>query len=192
MTVPDLVLDALIEAIGGAPAGLGGARLVCIDGPAGSGKTTLAAQLGRMLPAQVIHMDDLYPGWSGLVDGANRLREWILDPLARGAQGRYRRYDWLLGTYAERHTVPLADFLVVEGCNSGALTTEPFNPFLIWVEADDATRLARGLARDGTELADKWAAWMVEERKLYAANNTPERAQVQLDGTGQVLRGLEV
>lgn len=187
MTVSDTVLTDLVAAIEAAPAGLGGSRLVCIDGPAGSGKTTLAAQLAWALTARVIHMDDLYPGWSGMAEGASLLREWILDPLARGVPGRYRRYDWPLGVYAERHTVPLADFLVVEGCNSAALTVDDFTPFIIWVEADDDVRLARGLDRDGSDAAEQWARWMVTERELYAANRTPERAHIRLDGLGHVV-----
>ena len=41
MTVPADVLDLILEVVAEAPAGLGGMRLVCVDGPAGSGKTTL-------------------------------------------------------------------------------------------------------------------------------------------------------
>ena len=41
--------------------------LLAIDGPAGSGKTTLAAKLQseyqQSSTVQVIHMDDLYKGW---------------------------------------------------------------------------------------------------------------------------------
>ena len=187
MTVSDAVLTELVSAIEAAPAGLGGCRLVCVDGPAGSGKTTLAAQLAWSLNSQVIHMDDLYPGWTGMEHGAGLLREWILDPLANGVPGRYQRYDWPLGTYAERHTVPLADFLVVEGCNSAALSVDDFAPFIIWVEADDDVRLARGLDRDGADAVEQWKRWMVTERELFAANRTRERAHVRIDGVGRVV-----
>lgn len=187
MTVSDPVLTDLVSAIEAAPAGLGGCRLVCVDGPAGSGKTTLAAQLAWSLNCQVVHMDDLYPGWTGMAEGASLLREWVLDPLAHGVPGRYQRYDWPLGTYAERHTVPLADFLVVEGCNSAALSVDDYSPFIIWVEADDDVRLARGLDRDGADAAEQWAGWMATERELYAANRTRDRAHVRIDGVGRVV-----
>lgn len=186
MTVPADVLDLILEVVAEAPAGLGGMRLICVDGPAGSGKTTLADQLGRALPAQVIHMDDLYPGWTGLAEGAQKLHEWVLEPLAHGVPGRYRRYDWPLGLYAERHTVPLADTLVVEGCNSAALTTAPYSPVIIWVEAEDDVRLERGMLRDGDGARDQWTTWMVEERRLYAEHRTAERSHVRLDGSGNI------
>ena len=37
------------------PATLGAGRLVCVDGPAGSGKTTLGAALAERTGAQLIH-----------------------------------------------------------------------------------------------------------------------------------------
>ncbi|MBJ7451459.1 MAG: uridine kinase, partial [Blastococcus sp.] len=45
---------------------LGGTRLVCVDGPAGSGKTTFAGRLAAALgdDAELVHMDDLYAGWT--------------------------------------------------------------------------------------------------------------------------------
>ena len=48
------------------PATLGTGRLVCVDGPAGSGKTTLGAELAERTGAQLVHGDDLMEGWRGL------------------------------------------------------------------------------------------------------------------------------
>lgn len=191
MPVPHDVVTRLAAAIEAAPAGLAAMRLVCVDGPAGSGKTTLAAALAPLLGAQIIHMDDLYEGWSGLEQGPERLLEWVLAPLAAGTPGRYRRYDWGLGRYVERHTVPLADFLVVEGVGAASLLTEPFAPFVVWVEAPEDVRLARGIARDGAALEGEWRRWMVAEAEHHRANGTRERADVVLDGEGNVVLGPE-
>ncbi|MEK8229278.1 hypothetical protein NKG05_30305 [Oerskovia sp. M15] len=51
-------------------------------------------------------MDDLYEGWAGLTAGVGRLAEQVLEPLAGGRAGRYQRYDWTLGAFAEWHDVP--------------------------------------------------------------------------------------
>ncbi len=160
--------------------------LVCVDGPAGSGKTTLAAQIARELHAQTIHMDDLYEGWEGVAQGAHNLNEWILEPLAAGRDGEYQRYDWHLGEFAERHLVPRAPWLVVEGCASATRLVDKHDPFIIWVEADDETRLDRGLERDGEHLRDHWLTFMDTEARIYAENATRDRAHVHLDGFGQI------
>jgi uridine kinase len=172
----------------------GSTFLVVVDGPAGSGKTTLAAQLAPRLGdgsggnAQIVHMDDLYEGWEAGPDGgAARLDEWVLRPLAGHRAGRYRRFDWAAGTYAEWHQVPPAAFVVVEGCGSGARTIQEHPHLLLWVEADDEVRLRRGLARDGEAQRDHWVAWMAQEASHYAREGTRERADVRIDGYGQVL-----
>ena len=90
-----------------------------------------------------------------------------------------------MGAFAERHTVPLADFLIVEGCGAGSRMTGAFDPFIIWVEADDDVRLARGLARDGEHAAPHWHQFMADEKALYARNDTAARADVRLDGVGE-------
>ncbi|ACZ30365.1 putative uridine kinase [Xylanimonas cellulosilytica DSM 15894] len=170
-----------------------GTFLVVVDGPAGSGKTTLAAQLAPRLGdgdgghAQVVHQDDLYEGWEAGPDGgAARLAEWVLAPLAQHRPGRYRRYDWTSGRYAEWHTVAPAEFVVVEGCGSGARAVDAHPRLLIWVEADDDERLRRGLARDGAAERDHWLRWMDDEATHYEREGTSERADVRLDGFGRV------
>src|SRR5205085_5813827 len=53
---------ALADRLLAEPPLLGATRLVCVDGPAGSGKTTFADRLTEALggAAALVHMDDLY------------------------------------------------------------------------------------------------------------------------------------
>ncbi|WP_328530946.1 4-amino-4-deoxy-L-arabinose transferase [Nocardioides sp. NBC_00368] len=159
------------------PATLGPGRLVCVDGPAGSGKTTLATALAEMTEAPVIHMDDLYAGWDGLGDGIAQL-ETILLPLVEGAPGSYRRYDWHRGGFAETVMVPPCPLLVVEGVGSGAAAYDSFCTALAWVDAPVELRRSRGIARDGDTFAPHWDAWAGAEAEHFAENLTAARADV--------------
>ncbi len=182
------VLAAVSAHLRSAPARLGPTRLILIDGPAGSCKTTLAGTLSAALgDAQVLHMDDLYPGWSGLTAGVGRLLDEVLRPLADHRPAEYHRYDWHTGSLAEPHPVPAADHLIVEGCGAGSRLPSTWASLLIWVETDDAERLARGLARDGDDARPHWLRWMAEERALYAAEDTRARADLRLDGHGRLV-----
>ncbi|QTE31381.1 uridine kinase [Pengzhenrongella sicca] len=167
---------------------LGPVRLVCIDGPAGSGKTTFAALLGAELGAQVVHVDDLLAGWGDLEGVWPRLRDGLLAPLGAGLTGRYRRYDWVAQEFAEVHEVPVAEVLVLEGCGSARRGVDPCAVLKVWVEAPPAERLARGIARDGEAMRAHWLAWAQDEAAHFAAEGTRERADVIVDsGVGAAL-----
>ena len=171
-----------------APARLAGGRLVCIDGPAGSGKTTLAAVVaglaaGRVDSVTVLHMDDLYQGWDGLGDVAARIRDGLLGPLASGGPGRYRRWDWVAGAWAEEHLVGPCALLVLEGVGSGSRELRRYLSTLVWVEAPQAERLSRGLARDGEAMRGHWQRWLASEAAHFARHGTREAADLVVDGS---------
>lgn len=170
------------EAAGRRPT-LADGRLVCVDGPAGSGKTTLASALAEVLGgAPVVHMDDLYPGW----DGLGRVDALVLDllrPLAEGRAGRYRRYDWTRGEYAEQHVVPAGPWVVLEGVGAGGSAWATWTTLLVWVEVPAPLRLDRGMQRDGEEVRERWVQWMADEEALFDRDGTRARADVDVDGT---------
>ncbi len=185
--MPDAVADpvpGLVARVRSAAPRLGRTRLVCVDGPAGSGKTTLAGRLATALGpgTAVVHMDDLYAGWTQTGAFA-RLAAGLLRPLAEGRPGSYRRYDWTAGRFAGVPTpVQVPEVLVVEGCGSCPRAVDPWAVLRVWVEAPQALRLARGLARDGAALEGYWLHWQVTEAAAFAAEGTRDRADVLVDG----------
>lgn len=180
---PPEVARVVVDLAASRPPTLGAGRLVCIDGPAGSGKTTLAAAVAGLTGAQVVHMDDLMDGWGGLVSTGPQLSS-ILGPLAEGRPGSYQHYDWHAGRFDRVVDVQVADWLVIEGVGSGNPAVDDLVTVLVWVEAADDLRLARGLDRDGTDMEEHWRRFMSEEVDLFAAHRTRERADVIADGTG--------
>jgi chloramphenicol 3-O-phosphotransferase len=180
--VPDELARALGDRVRAAAPRLGRTRLVCVDGPAGSGKTTLADALGVELDAQVVHLDDLYQGWGGLPSMLPRLRHWVLDPLVAGRPGRYRRWDWDADAWAEWHDVPVADALVVEGVGAAQAGVRELAVLTAWVEAPWELRLRRGVARDGGGMRPEWERWQAAEAAHFAADGTAAAADVVIDG----------
>ena len=167
---------------------LSGSRLVCVDGPAGSGKTTFAAELSDSAGSAgctvaVVHLDDLYEGWSGLeAEYADRLESrvlrQILVPLAAGEPARWQRYDWSAGQFDGWFDLHPPDLLVLEGCGSGARPYAAYITVLVWLEADRDTRIARGLERDGPDVLPYWMAWLETEAAYFARHDTRQRADL--------------
>lgn len=183
---------AIVDWALAAPARLGRVRLVCVDGPAGSGKSTAAAALARAGRAraahvEVVHLDDLYDGWTGLEGSLwPRLAAQVLEPLRRGRPGRFQRYDWPTGAFDDWVDVPVPDLLVLEGCGSARRAADGWATLRVWVEAPAALRLERGLARDGEAARAHWERWMLDEAAHFVRERTRERADVRLDAHGRL------
>lgn len=184
MTSPGTAAADVARLVSGRPPTLGTGRMVCVDGPAGSGKTTLAAALARREPESVVvHMDDLFEGWGGLPRVDAQLAA-LLAPLAEGRPGHYRRWDWHADDWAERVEVAPTPLLVLEGVGSGSLVTAPYATALVWVEAPYDLRMRRGLERDGDAFAPHWEAWAGAEAEHFARHRTRERADLVVDAAG--------
>ena len=184
-------LTELAARVLAAPARLGSVRLVCVDGPAGSGKTTFAGRLTDALGdgAGLVHIEDLYAGWS-LTGAVARLSAGVLRPLAEGRPGAYSRYDWATGRFGDEPVgVPVPRVLVVEGCGSSPRALDRWTTLRIWVEAPAPLRLARGLARDGADLTAHWRRWQESEARHFAAEDTRARADVRVDGAAATVSG---
>ena len=156
---------------------LGAGRLICIDGLAGAGKTTLAAALADLTGAPVIHTDDLLEGWRGL-PGLGATIDGLLRPLAAGRPSAWRRWDWYADGWAELNPISPAPLLIIDGVGSGAAAYDDLITTLVWIEADRALRLDRGLARDGEHLRAQWLQWLDDEATVHARERTRERADL--------------
>jgi len=165
---------------------LGATRLILIDGPAGSGKTTLGGRLGAALGAQVLHADDIYQGWTGLTSMWPVLGSRILEPLAHGQAASFARWDWAASARGERIDVPVAPWLVIEGVGVAQHSARPFASLILYVEAPFSERLRRGIARDGEAMRDDWRRWQVAEAAHHQAELTRENSHVIIDGAAPV------
>lgn len=171
----------MLALVRGGPATLGPGRLLCIDGPAGSGKTTLADDVATLAPdAVVVHTDDLLQGWRGLPVLADTVRD-VLVPLAEGRTGTWTRWDWHASAWAERHRLSPGGLLVLEGVGAWSPGIARWVGALAWVEAAYDVRMARGLARDGDDFAPYWEQWAADEAELFARDRTRDHADLVIE-----------
>lgn len=183
----------ILEQVLSRPPTLDHGRLVCLDGPAGSGKSTLAAHLRRAarsagLSVSLVHLDNLYAGWDGL-DSVGSAVHRLLLPLADGSPGRYRRYDWTSGAFAEERTVHPCDLLVVEGVGAGHPAYDDLVTLLVWAWAPGPLRLERSVSRDGEASRANLVRWQASEDALHARERTRERADLVYDGVSGGVTG---
>ena len=175
---PSAVAHTVADHVLAAPPTLGPGRLVCLDGPTGSGKTTLAEALAQVVPGcVVVHTDDLLHGWGGL-PGLSASVEALVTPLADGEPGRWTRWDWHAGDWAETRVVEPGGLLVLEGVGCWSPAIAELVGLLVWLEADDDLRLARGVARDGESMREHLLQWRVDEEALHSAHGTRGRADL--------------
>ena len=186
-----LPLPELARVCLAAPDRCGGTRVIGIDGRSGSGKTELAGRLATLLPgpdgsapAQIVHLDDIYPGWDGLAATPPLVVDWLLEPLAGGRPAGVHRYDWDAGAWARWHPVGPGGVLLLEGVGSGARVCARYLSLLVWLEAPEAVRQPRAIARDGESFAREWDRWARQEERYLADDGTPDRADLRLDASG--------
>lgn len=154
--------------------------VVVIDGRSGSGKTTLARALAARLPgAQLVELDDVYPGWHGLAAASEAVATSIL----RAQDPGYRRWDWTASKPADwRSLEPLAP-LVVEG--AGALTpvSAGLATLRVWLDLDDGLRKHRALTRDADGDYDRWwDIWAAQEEDHLRRHEPRSLADIVLTG----------
>jgi hypothetical protein len=180
--------DDLAAAILARAPQVGGTRVVCVDGPAGSGKTTFAERLSRALHAPVVHMDDLYEGWDGAfsADLPARIDAWILTPLGHGLPAKYLRFDWRAHRFAEWIDVPATDVIILEGVRSADVGIRERAAIVIWVESTEALRLDRVIERDGPAIRPAMLTFQAREQEHFTTQGTRSAAHLVVRGDPEV------
>jgi uridine kinase len=158
-------------------AGAASRPVVLIDGRSGAGKSTLAADLTPLLGAQLVSLDDLYPGWDGLTAGSAAVHESVL----RAVDPGWRRWDWASSRAAEWHPVDPELPIVIEGCGALSRANRALATFGIWVELGTAERRMRALERDAS-FAAHWDRWAAQEDAHLALEHPRELADLIVEG----------
>lgn len=154
-----------------------------IDGPSGSGKTTLSnvieTQWNSAVKLQVVHMDDLYPGWEGLAEASTMVLR-MLQQRAEGEDTHWQRYDWHKKEHAEWHSVDAGEPLLIEGCGSMPLGADAFSQARIWCDAPVEVRKTRALSRGEEDFESHWDQWEELYSEFALVNNPQSIATIKL------------
>lgn len=154
--------------------------VVLIDGRSGSGKTTLARALAAAIDdAQLVRLDDFYPGWDGLDAGSRMVVDDVLDPESPG----WRGWAWEHDRPASWHPLDPLRPLVIEGCGALSRASRARATLAVWVELDARTRKARALARDGDGYAPYWDRWSAQEDAFIDREHPQALADLIIDET---------
>ena len=167
-----------------------GRKLICIDGPAGSGKTTLATELSDRLSSQnvtstIIHMDSLYDGWGEPLGKVlrDRLRTVVLPAISTGKNFSLPAFDWLIDAWGEPQKYESAQVIILEGVGSFQKMSRSFASLGIWIEVSAELGRERVLERDGFHLEPQIKHWQKKEREHFAAEGTKAISDFQLVGS---------
>lgn len=165
--------------------------VVLIDGRAGSGKSLFASKLAENYfaenrqAARIVRLDDLYPGWEGLLAGSVYAREQILEPISAGKKASWQIWDWDKSSRGASNEAGngFREFsggtaLILEGCGALSKASAPLASLTIWIAADDATRRKRFTERDGGRFDEHWGVWAAQEEEFYEAEKSQGLAEL--------------
>ncbi|PPG30514.1 hypothetical protein [Pseudoclavibacter sp. RFBB5] len=166
----------------------GGRRpVVLIDGGSGSGKTTLAGELLHEFRArgfggaQLVSLDDAYPGWGGLAAASRAVHR---DMLSRAHPG-YESWDWAADAPGPWRDIDASAPLIIEGCGALSRESAPLATTAVWIELDEAHRKPRALSRPGDigVFEEFWEMWAAQEREHWRRNAPFLLADVVIEDT---------
>ena len=178
-------LSELVDKVNESSNKCGQAKIIIIDGPAGSGKTTLAKSLSGLLEnCPIIHMDEIYEGWENALSPKtfNDLTEWVINPLLESKSIEFVKYDWYLEKRIEKVVINLPRVLIIEGVGASSFDISKHACLKLWIEVNKETGINRVLTRDGQQIQEQMKQWQTQESKFFLENNSKEKSDIWIDG----------
>ena len=159
--------------------------LLAIDGPAGAGKTTLAAKLEAEYSVdstvRIIHMDDLYNGWNdGLGQSLTDTLQAITTAYLSGNQCTVKVFNWHLMNFDREEVIAPTDYLILEGVGAAQKVVRDAGAITYWLDIDAETGLQRVLARDGAHIEEEMRQWQIQQSIHFAKDQTRENCEIKL------------
>lgn len=166
--------------------------LIALDGPCGSGKTSLSEDLSSLLSCPVIHMDDFFlqpaqrtperlslPGEN--IDHERFLEEVLL-PLSKGQACVLRPYDCQLQAILPGSPLPAANTYLIEGSYSLHPALSPFYNLRIFLRLSEKLQQRRLCLRETpASFLQYQTRWIPMETLYFNALHPQDTADLVLD-----------
>ena len=165
--------------------------VIAIDGRAASGKSTLAKQLGEILEADIIHMDDFFlpiplrteerfqtPGGNVHYE---RFMEEVLPYLGKPQPFSYRKFDCSRMDYNGNIVVGTSKIRIVEGSYSCHPLFGRYADITVFSDVEPHEQSRRILQRNGEAMAEMFRTrWIPLEEQYFETYNISEKADLKL------------
>lgn len=169
----------------------GRAAVIAIDGRAASGKTTVAKQLGDILGAGIVHMDDFFlppelRTSERLAEaGGNvhyeRFAEQVLPRIRNNEAFTYPTFNCSKMQLDGEREVIASPWRIVEGSYSHHPALGDYMDVRVFCYVDSREQMRRILRRNGERMARMFAErWIPMEEKYFEAYGIRERAEFEL------------
>ncbi len=164
---------------------------LAIEGGSASGKTTLAALLGIIYDATILHMDDFFLRPEQRTDarlsevGGNldreRFRKEVALPLIRGGAFSFRPFDCQRQALSAPRAVTPARLTVVEGAYSTHPEIPVYYDLTVFLKVSSALQKERIKLRNTPEIARRhFEEWIPKEEAYFAAFGVEDKSDIVL------------
>ncbi|MFI3237628.1 MAG: AAA family ATPase [Lachnospiraceae bacterium] len=163
--------------------------IIGIDGPCGSGKTTLCEMIQSSHEVDVIHLDDFFlPLELRTLErmqecGGNihyeRFKEEVLDVILSGNAFSYRRFDCSKMSYSDTYYIDNTKPIIIEGSYSLREDFRPIYTTSIYIDIAPHIQFERLLQRVGpNRIKDFETKWIPKENAYFEHYNIQEKASI--------------
>ena len=155
--------------------------LVAIDGPAGAGKTTLAAKFYEEFcndkTVSVIHMDDLYNGWdNALSEPLTQKLKVITEAFLAHEVFQVEVFNWVTMKFDAIQKYEPVDILILEGVGAAQKIVRDAGAITYWLDVEPSIGLDRVLQRDGFDMRARMLKWQIDQERHFERDLTRLKA----------------
>ena len=176
-------------------------QVCALDGPGGSGKSSLALQLAKDLDASVIPMESFHlPKPKHRISAIaknvdlDRFFEEVIYPIQQGVDISYREMDVVSGEYKPgRVLVPSYRKVIIDGTYSMDLAFRHAYDFTVFVDCHKEELLKRAVSLDGRDSSVTWLdKWLPSEETYFLAQGPLLAANLIVDGSKPFLKTSQI